>query len=134
MFDEKEYFRQYYLKNKEKKLAQASEWGKANQQRRREISKKYKKNHPEKVKEENEKYLLRLNLANVNISARTLNAWGKQVKKETKSCCYCGSRDRLQAHHILSKSKHPEFALFLNNGIALCEKCHIQEHKLNGEI
>jgi len=59
--------------------------------------------------------------------------WAKRVKeRDNRRCVYCGSNKKLHAHHILAKSKHPEWALFVNNGITLCNKCHIEEHKLNG--
>jgi len=64
-----------------------------------------------------------------------LRNWSKQVrKKDNKRCVYCGSTKKLHSHHILSKAKHPEWALFIDNGITLCEPCHIEEHKLNGLI
>jgi 5-methylcytosine-specific restriction endonuclease McrA len=109
----------YYLDNKEKMNAYKSAWKKAN---------------PEKKKAHEKNYYLKLNLANKKISRRTLNAWSLQVRERDCSCLYCGSASNLHAHHILSKSKHPEHALFLDNGITLCEVCHIQEHTINGDI
>lgn len=32
----------------------------------------------------------------------------------------CGSRERLEAHHIFDKSYHPELAYDISNGITLC--------------
>jgi hypothetical protein len=81
------------------------------------------------------KTMLKLNLANSDISQRTLKAWSIQIKKRDQySCRYCGSSDKLHAHHILSKIKHPELALNLDNGLTLCSACHIEEHRINGEI
>jgi 5-methylcytosine-specific restriction endonuclease McrA len=37
-----------------------------------------------------------------------------------------------QYYHIFPKSKYPELALNLNNGIALCKEHHYEFHKLNG--
>jgi len=141
MFDHKK----YYIENKEKwqhksseereeKLKYKKEYREKKKKEIAEYKKEWRQKNKDKCAEQKERQLLKLNLVNAKVSSRTLTAWAKQVKKETKSCCYCGSRERLQAHHILSKSKHSEFALFLNNGIALCEVCHIQEHKLNGEM
>lgn len=97
-------------------------------------TKEWESKNKDKRNEYNKKYLLKLNLGNINISNRTLQAWSIQVRERLPSCQYCGSIKNLQAHHILSKSKHPEFALFLNNGITLCEPCHYEEHSINGEI
>jgi len=61
--------------------------------------------------------------------------WRKEVwKRDNYSCVYCGSNKNLNAHHILSVSKHFDFALFINNGITLCVSCHKAEHQLNGII
>jgi 5-methylcytosine-specific restriction endonuclease McrA len=109
----------YRLENKEKLTAQTKAWQLAN---------------PEKLAANQKVYYLKLNLINKNISQRTLKAWSTQVRARDCSCLYCGSTKRLHAHHILSKVKHPEWALFLDNGITLCEVCHIQEHTINGDI
>lgn len=54
-----------------------------------------------------------------------------------RTCAICGSRDKLQAHHINSKSYFPEQALDLDNGITLCSsdkrkghRCHIAFHTM----
>lgn len=68
-----------------------------------------------------------------------LSRWAYNViKRDHGRCVACAApkttRKSIQAHHILSKSKHPEFALLLNNGITLCAPCHRSEHSLNGII
>jgi hypothetical protein len=61
--------------------------------------------------------------------------WSKNVKVRDNYCCvYCGATENLHSHHILTKHKHPEFALFINNGITLCHTCHWDEHRMNGYI
>ena len=61
--------------------------------------------------------------------------WSKEVKKrDNYTCVYCGSTENLHSHHILSKHKHPEHRLLLNNGITLCGVCHREEHKINGYL
>lgn len=139
----------YHLKNKEKRNAQVKAWFIKNKERAAAVSKVWRDANPEKIAAKGrawsisnpekkaaakQKHLLKLNLANKHISGRTLHAWAQQVKKRDTACLYCGSTSKLHAHHILSKSKHPDHALFLNNGITLCEVCHIQEHILNGDI
>lgn len=111
--------KEYYEKNKDKILNKNKLWNKQNKKNVNAIMKKH---------------FLKLNLTNKDISRRTLNAWSVQIKKRDTACLYCNSKENLQAHHILSKSKHPEFALFLNNGITLCKMCHLEEHRINGEI
>lgn len=64
-----------------------------------------------------------------------LLSWKRKVKiKDDYTCQYCGSKESLDAHHILCKSKHPELALSLYNGITLCIDCHRVEHAINGLI
>jgi 5-methylcytosine-specific restriction endonuclease McrA len=46
------------------------------------------------------------------------------------TCQKCGSQDKntLCAHHIESVRLHPELANDIDNGITLCDKCHIKFH------
>ena len=39
--------------------------------------------------------------------------------------CYLPKGGRIQAHHIMPKSKYPELACRLENGISLCTGCHL---------
>lgn len=104
------------MKDKEKKREQINRWRRAN---------------PEKVRATNMRGWLKLNLANKNISSRTLAAWSAQVKqKDCNSCRDCGSTVDLHAHHILPKLTHPEKALEIENGTTLCESCHMFEHSI----
>ena len=61
-------------------------------------------------------------------SVESMN-WVKQVKKRDKCCQKCGEKKRLHAHHILSWKDYPELRFKINNGIALCESCHIETHR-----
>ena len=62
--------------------------------------------------------------------------WSKKVKeRDNYTCVYCHTSGvPVEAHHILSRAKHPELASLLNNGICLCVPCHKEEHRLNGII
>lgn len=56
--------------------------------------------------------------------------WTETVKKrDGGKCRVCGSTSKLHAHHIKLRSKHPELALDLDNGITLCFSCHMDEHR-----
>lgn len=80
---------------------------------------------------------------NLNQSIRSLNEmrkWQKTIKIRDKKCQKCGSKKRLEAHHIISVNdmiekyniKNRDDAINckefwnLNNGIALCQKCHYE--------
>ena len=62
-----------------------------------------------------------------------LGEWTDAVKARDGACIDCGSTERLEAHHLVLKSKFPEVATELWNGITLCRKCHIAEHKIIGK-
>ena len=56
-----------------------------------------------------------------------LDIWRRMVyKRDYYTCRICGRYDCLvHAHHIKMKSVYPELALDINNGITMCEECHI---------
>jgi 5-methylcytosine-specific restriction endonuclease McrA len=60
--------------------------------------------------------------------------WSKHVKKRDKNKCQCcgASNITMDAHHILSFSRHEEFKWDISNGITLCRRCHTKFHKLFG--
>ncbi len=68
-----------------------------------------------------------------------LGAWAFEViRRDHGRCVICEMpktvKKSLAAHHILSRSKHPELALIVNNGVTLCRPCHVAEHSLNGNL
>ena len=62
-------------------------------------------------------------------------------KRDNYTCCCCGSKNYkgkgtavvLNAHHIYNFATHKELALDADNGITLCEKCHMLFHSLYGK-
>jgi predicted restriction endonuclease len=67
-----------------------------------------------------------------------LRQWAKDVRERDdylcQHCLYVGAPNDgiLEAHHIVKKSKFPQYAYDLDNGITLCKTCHIYEHKHYG--
>lgn len=55
--------------------------------------------------------------------------WAKQIKERDKGCVICGSKVRLNAHHIIPR-EIKEFRYDLMNGLALCPR----HHKYNFQI
>jgi len=67
------------------------------------------------------------------LSANDLHRFSQQVReRDDFTCQICGSKKETQAHHILSKFYHPEFALDSTQGITLCKKCHIGRRGVHG--
>lgn len=54
-------------------------------------------------------------------------AWRKTVVS-IGFCKSCGSRNDLQAHHVLPKIKFPNLIHDIDNGICLCRSCHKRLH------
>lgn len=54
--------------------------------------------------------------------------WRKEVIKRDKKCQYCGSEEKLHAHHISKWSDDPINRINVDNGITLCEECHAEQH------
>ena len=45
-------------------------------------------------------------------------------KRDNFQCVECGSKDRIQAHHILSWADYPGLRYNINNLVTLCFDCH----------
>ena len=58
---------------------------------------------------------------------RRYKAW-KEAVRSIGYCESCGSTKKLEAHHILEKSKFPHLIHDINNGKCLCMKCHRKLH------
>lgn len=57
--------------------------------------------------------------------------WSIAVKeRDGHRCKFCGTNSEiLHAHHIKQRSRFPDLALDIDNGITLCKTCHAKEHK-----
>lgn len=52
--------------------------------------------------------------------------------RDNFTCTSCGKTNtRLNAHHIKPFSTHPDLRTDVDNGITLCESCHLEVHKKN---
>jgi 5-methylcytosine-specific restriction endonuclease McrA len=53
--------------------------------------------------------------------------WRKDIRKRDRHKCQwpgCGSKRRLEVHHIKKWSDNPALRYSINNGITLCKNCH----------
>ena len=85
--------------------------------KRRYIDVKIKK--PKKITKAKLKSLAR------TAKRKALSEWSKAVRnRDGNKCAVCGKTEHLNAHHILNKTKFPQYRLELICGIALCPSCH----------
>ena len=63
------------------------------------------------------------------------NKWKFAVLyRDSFTCRCCGSKERVQAHHINSWASYPEDRYVIENGMTLCHTCHTLVHKYIREI
>lgn len=63
------------------------------------------------------------------------NEWVRKVFARDNYTCQCCGDDKggnLNAHHKYNYSEHKELRVDINNGITLCEVCHMKFHKQYG--
>ena len=63
-----------------------------------------------------------------------LRLWSRFIKtRDAFRCLCCESRERIQAHHIIRRTRYPLGVLELGNGVTLCPECHRRVHaEFNG--
>ena len=55
--------------------------------------------------------------------------WRKNVlERDGYQCVRCDSVVRLEAHHVVRWVDAPELRLVVENGMTLCNTCHLEEH------
>lgn len=65
----------------------------------------------------------------VGRDSQEVRRWRETVlARDRYTCRHCGSSERLHAHHILRWADVPEARVAVENGVTLCEACHIAEH------
>lgn len=126
------YLNQQRLSYNDEKKAKKSAYHLAHKetvnQRHRLYFKTYYDQHKEKILIQHRAYLSELKLSNDKISRRTLAAWSMQAKRIHPYCELCLETTNLEAHHILPKSRYPQYALDLANAQVLCTVCHDDVH------
>ena len=58
----------------------------------------------------------------------TNNHWASFIVRKYPFCTICGSKESLEAHHIIPVSHCATYAYSCTNGITLCKKCHWLVH------
>ena len=74
-----------------------------------------------------------VSMINDNRDSNQYKNWRKNVyERDNYKCVSCGSKEKINAHHILSWNHYSEKRYDVDNGITLCEKCHIKIHQKYG--
>ena len=59
------------------------------------------------------------------MKAKNLHEWREKVlEREGYKCRECGRKSHVIAHHIKSQYTYPKLKLEIDNGKALCRRCH----------
>lgn len=61
-------------------------------------------------------------------NTREYRIWRAKVIRRDKRCVICGSIKERVAHHLDHASYFPDERFDVNNGVCLCNECHIQFH------
>ncbi|MCK4783335.1 MAG: HNH endonuclease [Desulfobacteraceae bacterium] len=66
----------------------------------------------------------------VERDSRTVQLWRKEViERDGGKCVDCGSKNNLEAHHIISWAEAPELRTDPENGLTQCVDCHSKKHE-----
>jgi hypothetical protein len=58
-----------------------------------------------------------------------VRAWrDKVLERDDFICTECGATKDLHAHHIMRWADYPALRISADNGITLCERCHLKAH------
>lgn len=67
---------------------------------------------------------------NVERASPLVRAWRDSVlERDGHACTRCGSGAALHAHHVVRWADDPSQRLLIDNGVTLCQPCHIEEHR-----
>lgn len=58
--------------------------------------------------------------------------WDGVLTHDNYTCQHCGSKKKLQVHHMEDYAGNPDLRTELSNGVTLCKRCHKNFHHLLG--
>jgi len=61
--------------------------------------------------------------------SRAMQLWRKAVIERDGKCVDCGSKESLEAHHVIPWAEAPELRADPENGLTQCLECHSKQHK-----
>lgn len=63
-----------------------------------------------------------------------LQKWANNLLINNPECIVCGSKEKLEAHHITRVKPYDERYIDEENGVVLCRKCHNKYHEEYNQI
>ena len=92
---------------------------------RKQTEEHKRKNSESKKGEKNPSWKGGLTIENKKIrNSKEYKLWRKAVIERDKECIWCGNKENLEADHIKPLALFPELRFAIDNGRALCNKCH----------
>ncbi len=61
-------------------------------------------------------------------NSKEYREWHNKVIERDGKCVICGSKERLQTHHLNHASYFKDQRFDINNGVTLCYHCHMNFH------
>jgi len=143
--------RENYLKNKDKRLATNSAWGKANKEKVNATKAIWREKNKEKMRE----YYRQYRLANPEKTKAAMSKWAKNnpaqpresaakrraqkanngvftiskkeiVKLYASACYYCGSHNKMTMDHVIPISRGGTHGI--GNLVPACQSCNFSKH------
>jgi 5-methylcytosine-specific restriction endonuclease McrA len=140
-----------YYKNRERRLAVTSAWGKANRERVKETKAVWRENNREKMREYHRQYRLK----NPDKAKAALAKWSKNNPDQTRAsaakrrvqkaangvfeislkeisklyrsnCVYCGQSGKMTMDHVIPVSRGGRHSI--GNLVPACQSCNFSKH------
>lgn len=118
-----DYYRQWYIENRERSRELAKRWREENRDKRRETARAWRQKNPDKVRERERKRRSRKLRAE---GSYTNEEFAALCKKYGNKCLCCGACKPLHADHVVPLSKGGND--FIDNIQPLCRVCNSSKH------
>ena len=121
-FDRKKYCKEYYARNKEKKLLYAREWGRRNKDKRLIIKNRWRAKNKERTNVLTRRYIYRRK----NSEGILTFEEEKYIYARFPICPYCNTSKSDTLDHVIPLSKGGKNDT--SNVVAVCRSCNSKKH------